>query len=514
MLALMVVSCTEFQEYESTTYGPGPTITLAEVSVQDSTFTISVTSSEDGHASVILLPGSGNTAPEDPEDLLTGNIDAMDYQSKSVRANEATNFTFKGLVQYAIYEVMGAANNGDGKPSEVSTITIGTDDTHAPMLTGTSPGVGYDPVLAVDGSVVLIFDEPVLYDDTKDLTFSAFYDGVDILAGTVEVDFNEVTITPEDPIRNREYLWLSYPEGAFTDHSGNLAAEMVTYLDVDAGAFVGLYWRAEAKLFEVQSVSPEDASLIGASAFDIVVEFEEAVSIEDVTDGDITLSYDDGLNLLTRSVLASELSVDGNELTIAASYVPSPGMSITLDIPEDILGIGIGNPNAEFTASWTAQLSLADMVGSYSVAAVSGFNPGAYDEVWAATVELVPGNDTALSITIDAGAGGGLAFLAGFNVDSMSIIIPAGTNAGDLYGYGITAIYSSDAATYVGGDVFGTITGANGFTIDLLGMYLLDYDNGDGTFGTLWDAFSTTWTKSATKAAVSGGINPAKAARF
>ena len=326
--------------------------------------------------------------------------------------------------------------------------------------------------------------------------------------------FNEVTITPEDSIRNREYLWLSYPEGAFTDHSGNLAAAIETGFNDEGNGFVGLYWRAEARLFEVQSVSPEDGGLIVASAFCIVVTFEEAVDADDVSDGDITLSYDDGLNVLTRSVLASELSVDGNELTIAASYAPSPGMSITLDIPEDVLGIGIGNPNAEFTASWIAQLSLADLVGSYSVAAVSGFSPGAYDEVWAATVELVPGNDTALSITIDAGAGGGLAFLAGFNVDSMSITIPGGTDAGDLYGYGVTAIYSSDAATYVGGDVFGTITGANGFTIDLLGMYLLEYDHGDGTFGTLWDAFSTTWAKTATKAAVSGGINPAKAARF
>ena len=171
MLALMVVSCTEFKEFESTTYGPGPTISLSEVSVQDSTFTISVTSSADGHASVILLPGSENTVPEDPEDLLTGNISAMEYQSKSVRANEATNFTFSGLAQYSIYEVMGAANNGDGKPSEVSTLAIGTDDTYPPkLLIGeTEPAVGYDPVLAVDGSVVLVFDEAVKYDDTKEV---------------------------------------------------------------------------------------------------------------------------------------------------------------------------------------------------------------------------------------------------------------------------------------------------------------------------------------------------------
>ena len=72
VLAMVVVSCTEFEEYSSKSFGSGPTITLAQVSVQDSTFTISATSSADGYVSVILLSGSGNTLPEDPEDLATG----------------------------------------------------------------------------------------------------------------------------------------------------------------------------------------------------------------------------------------------------------------------------------------------------------------------------------------------------------------------------------------------------------------------------------------------------------
>jgi len=507
MLALMVVSCTEFQEYESTTYGPGPTITLAEVSVQDSTFTISVTSSEDGHASVILLPGSGNTAPEDPEDLLTGNIDAMEYQSKSVRANEATNFTFKGLVQYAIYEVMGAANNGDGKPSEVSTITIGTDDTHAPMLTGTSPGVGYDPVLAVDGSVVLIFDEPVLYDDTKDLTFSAFYDGVDILAGTVEVDFNEVTITPEDPIRNREYLWLSYPEGAFTDHSGNLAAEMVTYLDVDAGAFVGLYWRAEAKEFDTLSMTPAEGN-IDPAAFDIELTFAEEVDVEDVVDGDITLTYDDGLNILIRSVLASEVSAAGNTLTISHDYVPAAGMSVTLDIPAETFEVGIGNPNAEISASWAALHPLQNWLGTYDVAAVSYAVPGDYDEAWTVTISSYADDLTKLAVTIDVGSGGGVPFLASFDATAGTITIPSGSNAGNLYGYGPSILYVGDYATIdMVTDITGTIDADGTILIDQLAMYLSDY-------AYYWDAFNTTWTPAAKKSAVVPGYNASKAARI
>ncbi len=98
LMALLAVSCTEFKEFDSTNLGPAPNITLSLVSVQDSTFTVSVTSNGDGYASVILLPGSGNPVPEDPENLLTGNIASLDYQSKMVKANQATNFTFAGFV--------------------------------------------------------------------------------------------------------------------------------------------------------------------------------------------------------------------------------------------------------------------------------------------------------------------------------------------------------------------------------------------------------------------------------
>lgn len=509
VLALMVVSCNEFAEFDSESYGPGPTISLAQVSIQDSTFTVSVTSSADGFASVILLPGSGNTPPADPDDLLTGNVDAMDYQTKAVTGSTATNFTFSGLVQYASYEVMAAANNADGKPSEVSTLAVGTDDTHAPLLTSTSPTVGPDPVVEVDGSVVLVFDEAVVYDDTKDLVFTELNDGTDVVAGSVTVDFNEVTVTFGEDLTNRDFIILSYPEGAFTDHSGNLALEMDSYYDAVEDEIIGLYWRAVAMDFEAVSISPEDD--VVPTAFDIVVTFAEEVELTDpdddpyIEDGDITLTYDDGTDLFIKSVLASEVTATGNDLTITQSHSAGPGVEVTVNIPENLFRVGYGNPNAEVTASWIIELALSDLVGVYGVAAASLGSPGAWDEVWTATVELVPGNDTALSITIDAGGGGGIPFLAGFNVETLTVVIPAGTDAGDLYGNGTSAIYGSDYDNYLGGAVYGTITGASSFAIDELGMYMADPAE-----LWLWDAFNTTWTKSAKKGAVSGSVPASK----
>ena len=512
VLAMMVVSCTEFEEFQSKTYGSGPTITLAQVSVQDSTFTVSVTSNADGYASVILLPGTGNTPPEDPEDLATGNINALAYQSKEVAANTARNFTFSGLVQDAAYEVMAVGTNLDGKYSDVSTLAVGTDDTHPPMLLGTSPGVTYSPVLAVDGPVVLVFDEPVIYDDTKDLIFTEFLDGVNVAAASVTVDGSEVTVTPGENFTNLDYAMLSVPTGAFRDYSGNLSDTIASYYDAGADELVGLYWRVESMDFEPTSITPVEE--VVPTAFDIVVTFAEAVSAAGVADGDITLTYDDGRDVLIRSVLASEVSAAGNELTITQSYSAAPGVQVTVNIPAEVLSIGYGNPNVEISASWIIELTLADLAGTYTVNAVSITSPGVYDEVWTATVAVVPGNDTALSITIDAGIGGGVAFLAGFDVDALTVLIPEASEAGNIYGQGSTLIMESDANTYLGGDVHGTITGANSFTTALTGIWLPDYDWGDGTFGAFWDSFNATWTKSAKKAAAATSIPPNKATRF
>ncbi len=508
VLALvMTAACVKWESETNPTLGSPSTVTLAVLSAGDSSVVVSFSSTASGYVALNLFDGTGNEVPTEKEDLeafLSGNVSSMEYYRADTEAGSVYQYTFHGLIQNAAYEVIGVANNSDGVVSSAELLAIATDDSNPPVLTGTDPEVGYSPVLPIDGSVTLYFDEPVLYDDTKDLTFSEYFDGQDVVAGSVTVDGNAVTVALGEDLTNRDYVWLSYPEGAFTDLSGNLAAEMVTYQD--GNQFVGLYWRAEAKEFEALSVTPEEGLV--PSVFDIVVTFAEEVDADDVGDGDITLTYDDGMDVLTKAVLASEVSAAGNELTIAQSYVASPGVEITLNIPAELLSIGIGNPNAEVTFTWLTQLNLADLVGDYTVDAASYGNPGAWDEVWSASVELVPGNDTALSITINSTpyGGPGTPFLVAVDTDALTITIAPGTDAGDLYGYGPTAMYLGNYDdTDFEADIVGTILGANSFNIDQLTMYP----------GGVWDAFNSTWTKTATKAAVSGGsINASKAARF
>ncbi len=56
--------------------------------------------------------------------------------------------------------------------------------------------------------------------------------------------------------------------------------------------------------------------------------------------------------MLIKGVLVSELTAIDNTLKITQTRLGVPGSTVTLNIPEGVLGIGIGNPNAEITASW------------------------------------------------------------------------------------------------------------------------------------------------------------------
>jgi hypothetical protein len=141
---------------------------------------------------------------------------------------------------------------------------------------------------------------------------------------------------------------------------------------------------------------------------------------------------------------------------------------------------------------------LGNWIGTYSVEALSYGNPGIWDEAWTVSSSAVPGDVESLSMVIDAGSGGGIPFLVKLDTDAMTITIGAGTEVGELYGWGPTAIHLGDYS-YVDPEspVVGSIEADGTIRIDELAMILTDY----GFTGGYWDAFNTTWTKSKKKAA-------------
>jgi hypothetical protein len=136
---------------------------------------------------------------------------------------------------------------------------------------------------------------------------------------------------------------------------------------------------------------------------------------------------------------------------------------------------------------------LAKWIGTYSVAAVSYGNPGAWDEGWLVTTEPDPNDVTKLIIT-GVGAGTADPIKATINLEDMSITLSPGQSVGDVYGYGTIGVYKG---TDAGDDVIldqpleGVIQEDGTILIDHWAHYFTDgaYAN------SLWDVFNTTWTK-------------------
>ncbi len=150
-------------------------------------------------------------------------------------------------------------------------------------------------------------------------------------------------------------------------------------------------------------------------------------------------------------------------------------------------------------------------IGTYSVEALSYGKPGTWDELWSVTTSSTEGDLESLTVVINTGNGGGEPFLAGIDTEEMTITIAAGTDAGNVYGYGPTGMYVGDYATIdTEAAVVGTIEADGTIKIDNLTMILTNY----GFSGGLWDAFNTTWTKTGKKAISYGEASDSKVARF
>lgn len=144
---------------------------------------------------------------------------------------------------------------------------------------------------------------------------------------------------------------------------------------------------------------------------------------------------------------------------------------------------------------------LGAWIGTYNVAALSYGSPGAWDESW--TVTSVPDPDDVNVLKMSGIGGGAETFTVTFDLENMTVSIPAGTVIGDPYGYGSTTIYTANedmlasAGDYITEDIIaacsvspltGTIEANGSIHIDLMGIVLdeLVY---------CWDVFDTYWTK-------------------
>lgn len=250
-------------------------------------------------------------------------------------------------------------------------------------------------------------------------------------------------------------------------------------------------------------VVAENGSPAVEVSFDFNVEGVSSPAVEGVdftlVNSSKTLSFPDGAGYDTIWIQP----IDNDEFT--------GNKMVYVDLQSNTASYQFGANSSNVLTIIDDEHPLKNWIGTYSVEALSYGNPGGWDEAWVVQTSTVVGELEKLQILIDAGSGGGEAFLAAFDTEAMTISIDPGTVAGDLYGYGPTAMYVGDYASLdTEATIVGSISEDGTIKIDNLTMILTDY----GFEGGLWDAFNTTWTKTGKKSAPASNDYSSKAARF
>lgn len=163
---------------------------------------------------------------------------------------------------------------------------------------------------------------------------------------------------------------------------------------------------------------------------------------------------------------------------------------LSLKLESNSLDYAFGSLSSAVVTIVDNEHPLKDWIGTYYVYAASYGSPGSWDEEWTVVTSPIPGDPSSLNFT---GFGGGdLPVAVAFDLENMTITIPAGSSAGDAYGYGNMLMYVGDADLNLDktANMVGTISADGSMNIDYLGMMI---ESGSYA-GYVWDVFNTSWT--------------------
>ena len=475
LLLVFVVGCTKFEDYESKKLADAPTVSLATEEIKDSSVVVSFTSSATGFLSFVLLEGVANATP-DSTALIELNVDAFDGGSYEVlTAGEKIAHEFSGLQQNTVYEVFAVSQNADGVLSKVSdALMIKTSDAYAPVLDDVAPSISTTPEKAVDFEVTLTFDEPIGTVDASKFTFTYFLEDAEAKAGSAVVNEEnpyEVIVTQSRSAHTRDYVFLSYDEGAVLDIVGNPVAAQISGLD-EEGYLVGLYWRAvpEPFAFDVATFTPENGSAVSDPEF--VIEFTAPVPVEsDAADGDIKIIVVGSGVKSIYDVPAANILVDenGTGIQVVKPVAPTYGEMVYIEIAAGTFTDDYGNPNIVIESGidgiaaeddpiteigWLISYGYEmDMIlGMYTFNGINHSNP-AYGTDQSFEVEIVADPENANQVLILGFYGSETPIPAVFNGDfaTLTVAVPeTDFLLGDLFGDGSeTYFWSYDETQFV-----------------------------------------------------------------
>jgi len=230
----------------------------------------------------------------------------------------------------------------------------------------------------------------------------------------------------------------------------------------------------------------------GAAATDVVLEVTtDGISTPAIEGTDFTLSSKN-VNVPVGAVAVTVTPIDNAIFTGNKQFKVS--------IASNSKNYDVAVQNAITVTLVDDEHPLKAWIGTYTVAAASYGDPGAWDEEWTVTTAPVASDVTKLTMTGIAGSSE--AVVATFDTDAMTVTIasPSSINGGE--GYDNTSVYyaTNELLAIASGDVTtgmlsaasqpitGTIEADGTIKIDRMCIILDDYVYA-------WDCFNTTWTK-------------------
>lgn len=241
-IALIQFGCEQDwqEELDSTPVDAAPAVTIAIDSNTDSTLTASYSINVPGRVTLALIEGVDTPAIADLEKR---TFETTLYKIHDDEAGQGT-ITYEGLDPYTQYRMVAMGHNTDGVASEMFlTDVIRTQDFANPELEDYTPA-GQNPKVASNQPIVLTFSEPVVYDNTKEVTFSSYFGALSevVPEDSISISGNVVTIS-YGILPFNDYCFISYGEGTFTDMAGNPCEEVVS--GVIEGYLEGIWFRVE-----------------------------------------------------------------------------------------------------------------------------------------------------------------------------------------------------------------------------------------------------------------------------
>jgi hypothetical protein len=232
-----------------------------------------------------------------------------------------------------------------------------------------------------------------------------------------------------------------------------------------------------------------------------------ANSVDSIAVGVTTLSGSE--RTINISVDAASTAVQGTHFTLESTTAVIPANSVIgyvvvkgiysgftdpMDFKTLILniddsdGVGIANFDAQYVLTLSQYSVLTPWLGTYSVAAASYGNPGAWDESWIVNTSADPTDENNIIMT---GIGGSAnPITATLDVDAGTISIPMGQDLGDPYGWtNLTIQKGTVELVAVNEPVTGTINSDGSMNLD----FWAHVATADGV--SVWDVFNTSWTK-------------------